>query len=85
MSKVIQSKIIIIYNIYIYYTGRHYYGTSRIAYLPNCPEGREVLQLLKKAFDAGLIFTVGTSHTTHTPNSVVWNDIHHKTVVRGQP
>ena len=37
------------------------------------------VQLLRKAFDAGLTFTIGTSHTTGHSNVVVWNDIHHKT------
>ena len=48
----------------------HYFtGTSHTAYLP---EGRKVLQLLRKAFDARLIFTVGTSQDKYTwwPNKV---------------
>ncbi|XP_019861653.1 PREDICTED: probable E3 ubiquitin-protein ligase DTX3 [Amphimedon queenslandica] len=65
--------------------GQPYRGTRRTAYLPNTPEGQEVLRLLKKAFDAQLIFTVGTSHTSGASNSVVWNDIHHKTVTHGDP
>ncbi|XP_019856835.1 PREDICTED: uncharacterized protein LOC109585277 [Amphimedon queenslandica] len=65
--------------------GQPYHGTRRSAYLPNTPEGQEVLRLLKKAFDARLIFTVGTSHTTSASNTVVWNDIHHKTVTHGHP
>ena len=63
--------------------GQRFYGTSRTAYLPDCPEGREVLQLLKKAFDARLIFTIGTSVTTGMGNVVKWNDIHHKTNIYG--
>ena len=59
--------------------GRYYEGTSRTAYLPDNREGREVLQLLRRAFDARLVFTVGTSNTTGLPNEVIWNDIHHKT------
>ena len=91
--------------------GRPYHGTTRTAYLPYNPEGKEVLgvsitsyifklynypilllfdtaycnvyafviQLLKRAFDCGLIFTVGTSVTSGKPNTVVWNDVHHKT------
>ena len=31
--------------------GRYYDGTSRTAYLPDNREGREVLQLLRRAFD----------------------------------
>jgi len=59
--------------------GEPYKGTTRTAYLPDCPEGRQVLQLLRQAFDAGLVFTVGRSNTTGHDNVVIWNDIHHKT------
>ncbi|KAM4582453.1 uncharacterized protein V3H82_006466 isoform 1-T1 [Fundulus diaphanus] len=65
--------------------GRHYSGTTRIAYLPDNKEGNEVLQLLKKAFDQRLIFTVGASRTTGAENTVTWNDIHHKTSMAGGP
>ncbi|XP_078489283.1 putative E3 ubiquitin-protein ligase DTX3 [Ciona intestinalis] len=59
--------------------GVRYTGTSRTAYLPDNYEGREVLRLLKKAFAARLIFTIGRSVTTGMDNQVTWNDIHHKT------
>jgi len=59
--------------------GQPYKGTHRTAYLPNNAEGREVLGLLKRAFVARLIFTIGRSVTTGADNVVVWNDIHHKT------
>jgi len=65
--------------------GRHFTGDSRTAYLPDSPEGREVYKLLRKAFDARMIFTVGTSTTTGKANRIVWNDIHHKTNMRGGP
>ena len=65
--------------------GRHFAGTARTAYVPDSPEGRKVARLLKKAFDARLIFTVGTSHTTGATDAVVWNDIHHKTSMSGGP
>lgn len=65
--------------------GVRYQGTKRTAYLPDTREGREVLQLLKRAFDARLVFTIGTSNTTGLSNQVTWNDIHHKTSVRGGP
>ena len=65
--------------------GHHFTGTSRIAYVPDSPEGRKVVQLLRKAFDAQLIFTIGTSHTSGATNAVVWNDIHHKTSTQGGP
>ena len=75
----------LINNYYCGCIGQPYYSTKRSAYLPNTPQGQEVLRLLKKAFDAQLIFTVGRSHTTGTNNAVVWNDIHHKTVTHGHP
>ncbi|CAN9512255.1 unnamed protein product [Ophioblennius macclurei] len=65
--------------------GQFYCGIQRNAYLPDNEEGSEVLQLLKKAFDQKLIFTVGTSRTTGADNQVTWNDIHHKTSTSGGP
>jgi len=65
--------------------GQRYDGTSRTAYLPDTREGREVLQLLRRAFDARLVFTVGTSSTTGLTNQITWNDIHHKTNIYGGP
>ena len=61
------------------FPGQYYQGTSRTTYLPDNREGREVLHLLRRAFDARLVFTVGTSNTTGLSNQVIWNDIHHKT------
>ena len=63
--------------------GKYFSGTSRIAYLPNNKEGREVLALLKIAFDRKLTFVVGTSVTTGQKNTVIWNGIHHKTSLHG--
>lgn len=40
--------------------GRMYYGTQRTAFLPNNAEGNKVLRLLRKAWAARVIFTVGT-------------------------
>ncbi|XP_034441659.1 uncharacterized protein dtx3l2.3 [Hippoglossus hippoglossus] len=65
--------------------GQHYSGIQRTAYLPDNDEGREVLQLLSRAFDQKLIFTVGMSRTTGLENQVTWNDIHHKTSRSGGP
>jgi deltex-like protein len=64
--------------------GQPYSGTDRCGYLPNNAEGKEVCSLLREAFDAGLIFTVGRSITTGRENCVIWNDIHHKTSLTGQ-
>jgi len=65
--------------------GRQFTGDTRYAYLPDSPEGREVLTLLKRAFNAKLIFTIGKSVITNRDNTVVWNDIHHKTNAQGGP
>jgi len=59
-------------------------GTRRTAYLPANTEGEEICRLLREAFNAGLIFTVGKSNTTGEDNVVIWNDIHHKTSKAGQ-
>ncbi|XP_015735993.1 probable E3 ubiquitin-protein ligase DTX2 isoform X2 [Coturnix japonica] len=58
------------------YTAR---GFPRYCYLPDNDKGRKVLELLKVAWNRRLIFTVGTSNTTGESNTVVWNEIHHKT------
>ncbi|XP_062400473.1 tripartite motif-containing protein 26-like isoform X2 [Sardina pilchardus] len=63
--------------------GRLFQGTHRTAYLPDNKKGREVLALLKKAFDQRLIFTVGTSRTSGRDDCVTWNDVHHKTNIHG--
>ncbi|XP_013409531.1 uncharacterized protein LOC106173088 [Lingula anatina] len=65
--------------------GSRYKGTSRTAYLPDSKEGREVLKLLQRAFEARLLFTVGRSVTTGREGVVVWNDIHQKTSPTGGP
>ena len=65
--------------------GQAYHGTTREAYLPSNPDGCRILRLLMKAWDARIIFTVGTSVTTGRDNSVVWNGIHHKTNISGGP
>ncbi|NWI66180.1 DTX3L ligase, partial [Todus mexicanus] len=65
--------------------GRHYPATTRRAYLPDNKEGREILQLLKRAFNQKLVFTVGQSCTTGAQDVITWNDIHHKTSQSGGP
>ncbi|XP_065826699.1 uncharacterized protein [Oscarella lobularis] len=65
--------------------GKTHGSLSRTAYLPDNKEGKEVLRLLRKAFDARLTFTVGTSRTTGADDQVTWNDIHHKTSTHGGP
>ncbi|KAM3917001.1 E3 ubiquitin-protein ligase DTX3L, partial [Leptodactylus fuscus] len=65
--------------------GRTFSGTSRTAFLPDNQEGRQVLQLLRKAFNQKLIFTVGESRTSGAKDTVTWNDVHHKTSMYGGP
>lgn len=65
--------------------GQPYGPAHRVAYLPDNEEGREILQLLKRAFRQKLIFTVGQSRTTGAQNVITWNDIHHKTAMEGGP
>ena len=65
--------------------GHTFTGTKRQAYLPASKEGKVVLDMLQKAFEKKLIFTVGTSNTTGKDDCVTWNDIHHKTSVSGGP
>ena len=62
--------------------GQHYHGTNRIAYIPDSTEGRKVVQLLGKAFDARLIFKVDR---TNCGDGLVWNGIDHKTNIEGGP
>ncbi|XP_067163121.1 E3 ubiquitin-protein ligase DTX1 [Apteryx mantelli] len=54
-------------------------GFPRHCYLPDTEKGRKVLKLLLVAWDRRLIFTIGTSNTTGESDTVVWNEIHHKT------
>ncbi|XP_016113956.1 E3 ubiquitin-protein ligase DTX1-like [Sinocyclocheilus grahami] len=54
-------------------------GFPRHCYLPDNEKGRKVLKLLIMAWDRRLIFTIGTSSTTGETDTVVWNEIHHKT------
>ncbi|KAJ8266362.1 hypothetical protein GJAV_G00129550 [Gymnothorax javanicus] len=54
-------------------------GFPRLCFLPDNQKGRKVLELLRVAWARRLIFTVGTSSTTGEPDTVVWNEIHHKT------
>ncbi|XP_058648458.1 uncharacterized protein dtx3lb.3 isoform X1 [Onychostoma macrolepis] len=65
--------------------GKPYHGAKCHAYLPDNDEGNEVLGLLQRAFKQKLIFTVGTSTISGLDNSVIWNDIHHKTNTLGGP
>ncbi|BFY98930.1 hypothetical protein BsWGS_01970 [Bradybaena similaris] len=65
--------------------GAPYTGITRIAYLPRNEDGLDVLMLLRIAFLRRLTFTIGRSLTTNRENSIIWNDIHHKTSLNGGP
>ena len=56
-------------------------ATQRTAYIPNSPEGHDLLKRLQFAFCAGLTFTIGTSFTSGLDNVITWASIHHKTTV----
>lgn len=65
--------------------GQPYAGTRRTAYLPNNDQGKEIVELLRRAFDDQQVFRIGRSITTGRDNSIIWNDIHHKTSIFGGP
>ena len=65
--------------------GRQFSGDTRYAYLPDSPEGREVLAVLEKAFNAKLLFTVGRSATINRDDTIVWSDIQQKSSMEGGP
>ncbi|XP_034092996.1 E3 ubiquitin-protein ligase DTX4-like isoform X1 [Gymnodraco acuticeps] len=54
-------------------------GFPRHCYLPDSEKGRKVLKLLLVAWDRRLIFSIGTSSTTGESDTVIWNEVHHKT------
>lgn len=47
--------------------------------LPAPSPPSQVLKLLLVAWDRRLIFAIGTSSTTGESDTVIWNEIHHKT------
>ena len=56
--------------------GVRYRGTKRQVYLPSTEVGKKVLQLLKRAFDARLVFTYDWNfwyHQSSEPDSMEWN------------
>lgn len=65
--------------------GQLYSGFSTVAYLPNNKDGKEICILLRRAFDARLMFTIGTSPATGEENAIVWNGIELKTCQSGGP
>ncbi|XP_027046314.1 uncharacterized protein LOC113674039 [Pocillopora damicornis] len=65
--------------------GQPYRGRYFTAYLPNNSEGQKVCQLLKRAFDAQLLFTIGKYQVTGEENQIVCKDIAHKINRSGGP
>uniref|UniRef100_A0A8W8MVM9 E3 ubiquitin-protein ligase n=1 Tax=Magallana gigas TaxID=29159 RepID=A0A8W8MVM9_MAGGI len=65
--------------------GEPYCGISSQCYLPDNKEGRQILHMLRRAFEQRLIFTVGLSQTSGKENVVMRNEIHHKTKRCGGP
>ncbi|KAL7531827.1 hypothetical protein ACHAXR_004260, partial [Thalassiosira sp. AJA248-18] len=63
--------------------GQKHGGKFTSAFLPNNPDGRNLLKRFKFAWMHGLTFTVGTSLTTGRSNQCVWASIHHKTSTTG--
>jgi deltex-like protein len=63
--------------------GASFHGDSRLAYLPDSPQGNRLLKRLIFAFRHGLTFRVGASLTTGRKDCATWASIHHKTSVRG--
>lgn len=59
--------------------GTRYRGIRRNGYLPDNEDGRQILKMLKIAFERKLVFTIGSSRTTGKEGVITWNDIHHKT------
>jgi len=55
------------------------------AYLPNNAEGQAVCEMLERAFDARLLFTIGKSRSTGEDNQILWNFVEHKTNRLGGP
>lgn len=58
--------------------GNEYKGTSYKAYLPETKEGKHIFKLLRKAFDARLLFTI-VSSTSDGTGCVGLKDIELKT------
>lgn len=69
--------------------GRSYKGISCVAYFPDTQEGKQLLKLLRKAFDARLVFTVSQTAANES-GQVVLDGLELKTTAEsylrnGQP
>lgn len=62
-------------------SGTLHNATDRIAYIPDTPEGIDLLQRLKYAFTHGLIFDVGRSLTNGLDHQIIWSTVPHMTSI----
>lgn len=64
--------------------GKPFFAKSfpRHSFLPDTEKGNLVLRMLITAFQRGLTFTIGRSLTRGEDDCVIWNGIHHKTVIK---
>lgn len=60
--------------------GLRYESDRRVAYLPDCVEGRHVLSMIQKAWRRRLLFTIGPSVTRGIDGCIIYNGIHFKTI-----
>ncbi|PFX14660.1 uncharacterized protein LOC111344502 [Stylophora pistillata] len=65
--------------------GERFGGFFCTAYLPHTITGLEVCNLLRRAFNGRLIFTIGKCPATGEDNKIVWNGIELKTGRTGGP
>ena len=68
------SSILFLFIFYLFILGVRYSGTSRVAFLPDIPEGRSVAEMLRICFQRRLTFTVGRSLTTGGIHIIYCND-----------
>lgn len=59
--------------------GKFYSGTSRSGFMPDTPDFRKVLRMLKIAWQRRLMFTIGFSLTRGVHDVITWNGIHIRT------
>ena len=65
--------------------GSWYEADHRVAYIPDCAEGRHVLSMLQTAWRRKLLFTIGSSVTRGLDGCIVYNGIHFKTIPYATP
>ena len=63
--------------------GQPYNALRTTAYLPLNSDGEEVCSLLRKSFDARLLFAIGKSSPTKEENKIICNGVELKTSQSG--